>query len=266
MFGGLLLKVMNRLRRFVVDLDCPACRHRFKPHADRPLTHWREFFARIPCPKCGYEMEIGEKRIREANPRGIVNKPRKTKIQRRELSGHEVEFFLPAGKIGAGLTAIGAVVSALILPLVYVTVIRGEGFPTAAKGPRVILSCMAFAGVGMLYGGLRQRFATYRLYLGPEWFCVRRTFLLRWTSRLPTRAIDSVWRDEAYAVASGSDSSMEEVYRCHAIQVKAGFRAIRFGSGLTDQEQLWLAQEIRAYLRGHGATALSKPFPPVPSA
>src|SRR5829696_6114577 len=103
MFPGLMLAVLNRLRRFVMPVDCPVCFHKFQPYSEREFMHWREFMGRYDCPKCGYQFDFDETtKTRAANPAGTFSKPGRSKIQRREISWDEVEFLLPAGKIGAG--------------------------------------------------------------------------------------------------------------------------------------------------------------------
>jgi hypothetical protein len=261
MLSGLLLKAMNKLRRFFVPVDCPACGHRFKPFQDQEFQSWRDIGSRSPCPKCGYKFGVGEDaKSLVANPAAKPKKPGNTKIQRFEVPGDEVVFLLPAGKTGVGMIVMGALLCAILLPLFYKVFVLENGFSKGGNGPRVLALLFTFVSVMLLYGGLRQRFATYRIDLGPEQVRVRRDFLLRWTYRLPTRAIDTVRRDVAYTIVSGEGENEKET-KYYAIVIGSGLRFIRFGTGLGEKEQLWLAREIRDYLRARGATGLAEELP-----
>jgi hypothetical protein len=259
MFSSLLTRLFNLVRGAAAPVDCPSCGHRFKPHAGRELAHWRELFERFPCPKCGYRFGIGEDaKSMVGQPAGPVAKPAGSRIEKLGTLTGGMAYFLPAGKHGAGLIGFALFLNVFLLPLFYFLVVKGGMRP---KGPRVIITLMAGASVAMLYGGLRQRFATHQVELGPEFVKVRRKFLLPWTQKMETRKIESVRRSEAYSMGGGEDSEKPAVIT-YALELRAGFKTLRFGSGLEPQEQLWLAWEIREYLRGHGATGLL-PEPPV---
>jgi len=259
MFSSLLTRFFNLIRGAAVPVDCPSCGHRFKPHADRELAHWRELFGRFPCPKCGFRFGVGEDaKSMVDQPAGPVAKPTDTRIEKQATLTGGVAYLLPAGKQGVALIVFALFLNVCLLPLFYAMVVKGGVFRAGVKGPRVIITLMAGASVAMLYGGLRQRFATYRLELGPDDVLVRRKFLIPSTQKLATREIESVRRSEAYAMGGGEDSDKPAVIT-YALELRAGFKLLRFGSGLESQEQLWLVWE---YLRGHGATKLLAEPPP----
>lgn len=103
---------------------------------------------------------------------------------------------------------------------------------------------MAVAGLIVLYSGVRQRLSSYLLYLSPEFVRLRRRFILARNTDLPTRAIESVRRVDPYTAQSGSDHA-PVVHVTFAIELRAGFRTLRFGNGLDDAEQNWPASKIR---------------------
>ena len=253
--------MLNLLRRALVPVTCPACRHTFKPMADREFTHWRELFARQPCPKCGHRFGFDEdaKSLIE-NPPGLFKKPKGSRIERLQPSPDEVIYHLPCGRQGMVLIVCTVFWNLFILPLFYFTVVKGGGFAPDVIAPRVIISVMAVVGLGALFGGLRQRFTSYLLYLGPEVVRLQSRFILPWNKDLPTRAIESVQRVEAYTTQSGSEYS-PVIHVTYTIELRVGFRPVRFGSGLEEAEQLWLASEIREYLRAHGAADLPAEIP-----
>jgi hypothetical protein len=261
MFSSLLTRFFNLVRGAAAPVDCPSCGHRFKPHADRELAHWRELFERFPCPKCGYRFGVGEDAKSTIDqPGGPVAKPADSRIEKQATLTGGVAYLLPAGKQGVALIVFALFLNVCLLPLFYAMVVKGGMFPKGVKGPRVIITLMAGASVAMLYGGVRQRFATHRVELGPEFVLVRRKLLLPSTQKLPTREIESVRRSEAYSTGGGSDSDQAPVVT-YALELRAGFKTLRFGSGLDPKEQLWLVWEIREYLRSHGATKLLAEVP-----
>jgi len=102
-----------------------------------------------------------------------------------------------------------------------------------------------FIGLALAYTGLRTRFATHLLYLGPEFVRLQRTLFARKTNYdLPTAEIVHVKQAEFY----------RQNYRpVHGIEISAGKRRIRFGSTLSPDEKGWLCQEIRNFVRARGA-------------
>ena len=189
------------------------------------------------------------------NPPGPFQQPKGSRIERIQPSPDTLIYRVPRGRRGLSLIVFGVLWNLFILPLFYFVVVKGGGLPKEVVVPRVIISAMAVAGLFMLYTGLRQRLSSYLLYLSPEFVRLRRRFILARNQELPTRAIQRVQRVEDYTTQSGSEEA-PVTHVTFAIELRAGVRTLRFGSGLEEAEQHWLAWEIREYLGRYGAELL----------
>ena len=194
------------------------------------------------------------------NPPGPFEQPKGSRIERIQPSPDTLIYHVPRGRRGVPLIVFGVFWNLFILPLFYFVVVKGGGLPKEVVVPRVIISAMAVAGLIALYIGLRQRLSSYLLYLSPEFVRLRRRFILARNHDLPTRAIQSVGCVEAYSTESGSDRA-PVTHVTFMLELRAGSRTVRFGSGLEEAEQHWLAWEIREYLRSHGAAEYPAEIP-----
>lgn len=253
MFAALSLKLLNSLRRFAATVKCPKCGHGFKPGADREFTSWREFFGRLPCPKCGHRFGIGEDSgSKKANPPGPFLQPQNTKVEARPISDRERLFHIPASGHWGGMLPITILWNLFIPPMFYWFVVRGK-WP--ALEPQIFISLFFAAGLLLIYGALRLRFASFLLFLGPEIVRLQRRFLFRKNYTLPTRDIESVQRIVAYS-QGGGETSTQPMHDTYSIEVRAGFRLFQFGSALPPADQKWLAWTIRDHIRRCGGTGL----------
>jgi predicted RNA-binding Zn-ribbon protein involved in translation (DUF1610 family) len=261
MFAALGLKLINSLRRFAVPVKCPKCGHQFKPGADREFASWTEFLGRFPCPKCGFRFGIGEdSKSRKSNPPGPFEKPNDSTVEEQQVSGDALLFILPRSGHWGGMLPITIIWNLGMVPGFVWMVALGK-WP--ALGPQIFITVFFVVGLALIYFALSLRFARHLLYLGPEIVCMQRALLLRKNHDLPTAAIESVWRVEAYShVTGGGDTGGLEVkHVTYCIELRAGFKAVRFGSTLTPGEQHWLAWRIREYVRQHGGTQLGEELP-----
>ena len=251
--NSIVCGLLNLLRGLAVPVSCPKCGTKFKPFPEGGFTHVSQIMERFPCPKCGHRFAIGEdakSRNEEAryNPPGPLAQPADSRIERRTPSEHELLFYLPPSGNAGFLAFFGAIWSAMMLPLFYLFVIKGriQGVPPPL-GAKVFISVFAAVGLGMIYGGLRQKFAAHLLYLSSELVRMQRRLLLRSTYDLKPADVLHVKLVVSYS------NNNRNVY---GIEIGAGLRLIRFGSALRDDEKQWLAWEIRDFLRQHGATQL----------
>ena len=261
MLSWLLTKTLNSLRRFAVPVKCASCGHKFVPFADEELRDWRQLMGRFPCPKCGYRFGIGEdaEQARD-NPPGPFDQPQESRIERRELADGSLLFYLPPSGHWGGLLLFTFIWTLGIMPLFYKDMIQHTMFPREVLGPHIFLCVFAAVGVVLIYASFHQRFASYLVHLGPEYFRLRHNFILRTTKVVPNAAIDSIWRVTAYSNATARRGSRQTA-TAFTLELRAGMKVVRFGSALSPDEQHWLAAEIRTYLRAHGATEMSEEVP-----
>ena len=254
MFAALGLKLLNSMRRFAATVKCPKCGHPFKPGADREFTSWQEFIGRFPCPKCGFRIGIGEDAsTKKANPPGPFLQPQNSKVGVHPISDRERIFNIPASGHWGGMLPITIFWNLFIPPMFYWFVVLGKW---RERGPQIILSVFFVAGLLLIYGALRQRFASYLLFLGPEIVRLQRKFLLKKNYTLPTREIESVRRIVAYSHSTGGEDSERVDVPTYCIEVRAGFPLFQFGSAVPPADQKWLAWVIRDHVRRCGGTGL----------
>ena len=174
MFAAISLTLLNSLRRFAAPVMCPKCGHGFKPGADREFTSWREFFGRLPCPECGHRFGIGEDSgSKKANPPGPFLQPQNSKVEARQISDRERLFHIPAIGHWGGMLPITILWNLFIPPMFYFFVVRGT-WPVLE--PQIFISLFFVAGLLLIYGACRVRFASHLLFLGPEIVRLQRSF------------------------------------------------------------------------------------------
>ncbi len=261
MFAALGLKLLNSLRRFAATVKCPKCGHPFKPGGEHGFASWAEFMGRFPCPKCGFRFGIGEdSKSLKTNTPGPFERPPNSTVEEKQLEGDQWLFILPRSGHWGGMLPITILWNLGIVPL-FVWAVVNHGWPQ--RGPQIFISVFFVVGQALIYFALGLRFATHLLFLGPDLVRVQRRLLFRKNHDLPTAAIESVWRIEAYSnVKGGGDTDLpEERFITFCIELRAGFKVVRFGSTLTPDEQHWLAWCIRDYVRRHGGTQMGEELP-----
>ncbi len=241
--------VLNGLRGAVVPVRCAKCGFEFKPFEGHTFMRVGEIMERFPCPHCGHEFGLGEdaksKRDESAfNPPGPHQKPEKTRIERSEPTPDSLLFFIPPGKRCGVLLPMGILWSLFTVPFCYYLLFVGHGVPVA---PKIFMGVFAAVGLGLVYSALRQMFSSHLVYLSPELVRVQRRLLFRATQDVRPEVVKHVKLTQFYA---------ENETPVHGIEIMAGRRPVRFGSALTEKEKLWLAWEIRQFLRQHGAPEL----------
>ncbi len=260
MFAALGLKLLNSLRRFAATVKCPKCGHPFKPGGERGFASWAEFMGRFPCPKCGFLFGIGEdSKSRETNPPGPFEKPPNSTVEEQQLEGDRWLFIVPRSGHWGGMLPITILWNLGVVPLFVWAVVRGN-WPV--RGPQIFISVFFVVGLALIYFALGLRFATHLLYLGPDIVRMQRRLLFRRNHDLPTAAIESAWRITAYSnVKRDEHDQVKEELITYCIELRAGFKVVRFGSTLTPDEQHWLAWRIRDYVRRHGGTQMGEELP-----
>lgn len=244
--------LLNLIRRAAVPVRCPKCNHSFKPFADHTFTRFSEIMGRFPCPKCGHQFAISEdaKSRREGarfNPPGPLAQPANSRIERRAPSEHELLFYLPPSGRGGALLVVGVLWSLFMSAFTSAVLFPGSAGSSSPFAVKIFLGIFIAVGLGMLYAGLRQKYASHLLYLSSELVRLQRLLLFRSTFDLNPVDVLHVKLVEFY--------EQNGVPVC-GIEISAGLRQIRFGSALRDDEKAWLAWEIREFLRRHGAAQL----------
>ncbi len=232
-----LLKLAQSKAR---ELACPRCQHRFKPFAAAPPESFAALTKAVPCPQCGHNFSFAEgakaSTELQANPPGPFSKPADSRIEMIAENGAYV-FRIPRRRRWSGLLFMAILWNLVSWPMAYGAV--------AQHGFTLLLPFLfPVIGLGLLYLALRVSFATHQLTLGPQTVRLRRKLFLHKDHELPADEITSVRKKEFY------QQNYQPVY---GIEIAAGARTIRFGSGLTEDEKNWLCWQIREFARQRGA-------------
>ena len=254
MFRALNNKLLAVAKAAAMERPCPNCGKKFKPFADREFTSWSDFNQRCTCPKCGHAYAIEELARslddQKANPKGPFPRPFDSRIERRQLAPHQLEFRIPPrGRWGAWLFI--AIVWNVIAWPNFLAAAATIGTATFQAPSLIWLSLFVIAGLGLIYLALRQRHGSTLLELTPK------------TIRLQRNLFGSSRRDEVDTVDVRSVSKVllyttnyQPVYE---IKINAMRRHLRFGSVLTDDEKNWLCWEIQEFVRVHSVQAAVSP-------
>ncbi len=221
-------------------LACPEC-------GAKPAGVPASYNAVVTCPDCGTKAAAHEWAA-TATSGTLAGKadrpPADTKITRTSDGSTTVWAIPPSGKSGGFLFF-----AAFWLAITgTVTAAMAFGDPSYEGEPGGLLLIILFfalfwaIGLGMLYFGLRNRFARHRIEIDTYNLTLRRTLFGRAnTKSLSREAITTVHQAEFY----------QKNYRpVYGIEIKAGKRKIRFGTVLTPGEKAWLVADIKESIFG----------------
>jgi hypothetical protein len=239
MLGGIIgkLKLAN-LARLVADgsLRCPecGCRARSAPDAGRDV---------VRCESCGKESLVDEWILtgKDAKLIGDADEPPpETEIVREEDAGEVVWRIPAAGKSGCLLVfgifwcvfTFGH--GAFIIPAVFSSTVNGEVL-------RWVIVPFYFVfwavGIGMVYVGLRNRFAKHVLRSDGETISLaREMFGRRKEARIRCDEVRSIAQKEFY---------QENYQPVYGIEIRTAVKKLRFGTMLSIGERAWLVADLR---------------------
>lgn len=248
MLSSLKKRLLALAQSTVREVECPKCKHRFRPFADREIESFAEFSKPCRCPKCGTEFPFSTAsktpQDGDASLDGPFEQPAESRIERRAVSDRELLFYIPASGRWDGLLPFAILWNLITVILFgaffYVALFRG--------GPvtPVLFGALFLAiGITLAYLAIRTRFATHLIFLEPETVRMQRAVFRRKTYKLPTDQLIHVKKAVFYT------QNYKPVF---GIEISAGESGrIRFGTALSDAEKNWLCWEIREFLRGLGA-------------
>jgi hypothetical protein len=208
------------------------------------LRSWMERNGR-PLPEPTYiPLEAGYSKTAD----GVIvppGKPPESKIDLKNMSSTEWMIHIPASGKSGGLLVFGIIWT--LFCGVFVTAMFSSGMQGQAVQGELILGIGFFVlvGIGMLYAAIRMKYAVHLLYLSPEFVRLQRQL---WGGRknrdAATQSITAVTKEVFYT------QNYQPVF---GIQIAAGNKKLRFGTGLTEAEKDWLVAEIRDAVRTLGA-------------
>lgn len=248
MLSALNQRLLSLAKAKIRPVHCPKCGEWFTPFADREIIKWSDFVAAPRCPHCGYEYRVGSAEGAGLTPSRPLPQPETSRIEKKPITEGQVLYYIPPTGSGRGLLAFAVIWNVFVGFFLAVTIggMASGKSPGAFWLPRHLVVLLPFiaVGVGMAYAGLRAKYATHLLYLGPEFIRLQRQLFGRSKNYdLKTAEIDRAEQKEFY------QQNRQPVY---GIEIGAGKRRIRFGSALMDGEKEWLCAEIREFLRETG--------------
>jgi len=234
---GRLEKLARRMARKKGQMPCPECGEAQKvpPRQTEVAT----------CTACGFRGSHNEWAIRllNAEDEGYPNPdipPADTRITRKELAPGTVAWEIPPSGKAGGLLGFGIIWTAFIC-FWTVGVILGsdEGDGGNLTGPLFSIPFWA-VGIGMLYFGLRAKYAFHLLMVDPKTVVLARSFFKR-TSRKALRrsTLKSAEKKEFY------QQNYTPVY---GVEIKGKDGKIRFGTTLREEEKNWLVADLQRIL------------------
>lgn len=253
MLSALNHRLLAFAKAKVKPVTCPNCGNQFTPFADREIVSWSDFAGTTPCPHCGHAYSLQSSEAEELAPSGPLPQPEGSRIEKKPVAEGQGLYYIPASGSGNGLLLFAVLWNgflAFCLAFILRAILSGKS--TGNPFPFMLFLIPFIAvGVGMAYAGLRAKYATHLLFLGPEFVRLQRQLFRRSkTYNLTTSEIDHVEQKEFY------QQNYKPVY---GIEIGAGKRRIRFGSALTNDEKRWLCAEIREFLREAGNSSFPVP-------
>jgi hypothetical protein len=234
---GRLEKLARRMTVKKGKIPCPECG---EPQKDPPRKT-----EVATCSSCGFRGSHNEWAIRRLNAEeeGYPNPdipPADTRITRKELAPGTVAWEIPPSGKAGGLLGFGIIWTAFIC-FWTVGVILGsdEGDGGTLTGPLFSIPFWAI-GIGMLYFGLRAKYAFHLLMVDPKTVVLARSFFKR-TSRkaLQRSTLKSAEKKEFY------QQNYTPVY---GVEIKGKDGKIRFGTTLSEEEKNWLVADLQRHL------------------
>ena len=234
------------LENALSKVTCPGCDEVFAPFAGRELTPVPDPEQNVTCPKCSEAFPLSEGiSARDAEALSALVPAAKPADTRIELTGENGAwvYSIPRERTPWGLLGAAVFVNVIVWAnLIAVVATRNaKGHPPRGLA---ILALFAIGAVAFLYWVVRKGFATYRLALSPQAVRLERKLISRRVQELPLAEITSVAKAVFYT------QNYQPVY---GLEIQAGARRIRFGSGLREDEKNWLCWEIREFVRQRGA-------------
>lgn len=240
----------RKIRKNKSPLPCPQCQGVVQlPHRLNEAL-WDML---VTCPHCGHAAPLMEfatdqsKTPEEKLAEGRIapTPPAATRITVEDTGSTRI-WTLPA-KGGCnfllGFGTLWFLFSSAFMVAILFSISEGSLVP-----PLAFISVFVLIGLGLIYGGLSQNYAHHVLIVDAVELVHERRMLGRIKRKsLPRDDISSVELVVFYS---------ENYKPVHGIEIKAGRRKIRFGSGLTPQEKAWLCEELRnaVNLRHRSAT------------
>lgn len=243
----------RKIRKNNRPLPCPQCQGLVQlPHRLNDAL-WDML---VTCPHCGHtaplmEFAADQNKTPEeklAEGRIATTPPIATRITV-EDTGSGRTWTLPA-KGGCNFLMVFGTVWFLFSSAFLVAIAFGTsgGSPLAAV---LFIGVFVLIGLGLIYGGLSQNYAHHVLTVDAVELIHERRMLGRTKRKtLPRDDISSIELVVFYS---------ENYKPVHGIEIKAGSRKIRFGSGLTPEEKAWLCEELRQAIGLRHIAARSAP-------
>ncbi len=233
------------LNKSTQHCPCVGCGQTLEPPLELPP---HELDGVLACPSCGRRasvLEWARKRDElttpgenpDGSPAPPMEQPSYSEIQRLESDDGSVVWNIPRGS-GGSFLFVFAVLWNLICVGLAVAFIVNE--PDKLAGPAIFVFLFPAIGIFLLYWGVRQKFSTHLLGVGPAGVLLeRKLFNTRKRINLPPGTVTSVQMKVFY------QQNYEPVY---GIEIRGTTGKLRFGSALDEDEKLWLCQDIRRVL------------------
>lgn len=260
MLGGIIDKLKQANLAALVakgSLCCPECgaKARSAPDAGRDVAR---------CESCGKETLIDEWILagKDAKFLGNADKPPpQTKIVRETEAGAVVWRIPSAGK-GGGLLGFGIfwclftfAHGAVMIPAMFGSNMMG-GIPRWVIIPFYLIFWAV--GIGMVYAGLRNKFARHVLRSDGETISLAREMLgRRKETVVRCSEVRSIAQKEFY------QQNYQPVY---GIEIRTAVKKLRFGTMLSIEEKAWLVADLRRVSRKEQGVPvkMAEPKPGIP--
>ena len=236
---GLIETLAERLSARKGGVPCPQCSTKMALGRREPI---------LTCGTCGFRASRTEwilHRFKTESPEDQTadpdQPPANTKIVRRELNDNTIAWEVPPSGNSSGMLFFAILWTgfiALWTTLALIGTIQSED----AEGMIFPLFSLPFwaVGIGMLYFGLRAKFAVHLFLVDSKEFIMVRSFFNRKTRKALQRStLKWVKKKEFY------QQNYTPVY---GIEIRGEDGKVRFGTTLTEEEKLWLVADMQRVL------------------